>query len=151
MIKYFDIEPEVAGGTGRSTIDDHSVTPPALSNLEYEFDDWFGDAILASFPCYIVTEQLAIALRNSDLTGFAFDKVTITRSLEFDDLYRNKNGPLPNFEWLKITGVPYEDDMGLDMGTRENWHYRFMVSQRGLDLFRKFGFNHGEIRSTVEV
>lgn len=52
----------------------------------------FGDADLASFPCYIVTEQLATALRASDLIGFEFDNVTVTKSPEFDDLYENKFG-----------------------------------------------------------
>ncbi len=152
MTKFLDIHPEVAGHVGESTIYDHSKEyPPRLSNLEYEFDDWFGDAIVESFPCFIVTEQLAEALRESKMTGFVFDTVFVTKSPEFDDLYHDKTGPLPNFEWLKIEGVPYRDDMGLDMGTIENWHYRFIVSERALEMFRKFGFNQGQIRSTVEV
>ena len=36
-MKYFYIQPEVAGGLGKNTVMDRSVHPPIVSRLHYEF------------------------------------------------------------------------------------------------------------------
>ena len=103
MPKFYDIEPEVAGRVGARTVYDRTTHPPRLSNLEYEFDDWRGDAILASFPCYIVTSALATSLRRNRLTGFNLDEVLVSKSPEFDDLCgKGLKADLPSFEWLQL-------------------------------------------------
>lgn len=46
-MKYFYIEPEVAGGLGRNTVMNRAVHPPVVSKLHYHFDGWLGDVLLA--------------------------------------------------------------------------------------------------------
>jgi hypothetical protein len=36
-MKYFYIQPEVAGGLGKNTVMDRSVHPPIVSRLHHEF------------------------------------------------------------------------------------------------------------------
>ena len=48
---YFVLKPEVAGELGEASIVDTSHWPPIVENLEYHFQGWLGDVLLASFPC----------------------------------------------------------------------------------------------------
>src|SRR5882762_5476579 len=107
---YFYIEPEVAGGLGPNTVMDVSVHPPIVSHLNYEFDGWFGDVLLTSFPCFIVTEDAKNKLMESAVTGACFANVEISTSGEFDDFYPGRQ--LPRFVWLQVTGRAGRDDFG---------------------------------------
>src|SRR4051812_45329247 len=77
---HYVVMPEVAEGWGESIVVDRSVHPPIVSKLEYEMLGWPHDDLLESFPVYVVTERLAIALEGSGMTGFSFDEVLITTS-----------------------------------------------------------------------
>jgi hypothetical protein len=46
-MKYFYVEPEVAGGLGERTVMDRSTHPPVVKRLHYQLEGWLGDAILA--------------------------------------------------------------------------------------------------------
>lgn len=107
----YTIEPEVAGGLGADTVMDTSVHPPRVDRLVYEFAGWLGDDLLEAFPCFIVTERLAEALRDSGLTGFQFAELAVSTTPEFAEHYR---GPLPRFLWLKVHGRPGIDDLWVD-------------------------------------
>lgn len=109
-MRFFKLQPEVAGGLGARTVMDTTVHPPAVSFLEYEFDGWLGDDLLESFPCYIVTERLKSLLTENDFTGYAFNSVIISKSETFDELYSETN--LPEFHWLKIEGKAGIEDVG---------------------------------------
>ena len=39
-MKYYVLEPEVAGGLGENSIVDHSVVPFQVTRLHYEFEGW---------------------------------------------------------------------------------------------------------------
>lgn len=79
-MKYFFIQPEVAGGIGENTMMDRSVHPPIVSRLHYELDGWPDDVLLRTFPCLIVTEGAKRKLQSVGLTGVRFDKVEVTTS-----------------------------------------------------------------------
>jgi hypothetical protein len=129
-MKFFMLEPEVAGGLGEQTDIDSSAHPPVVTRLEYRFEGWLGDDILESFPCYIVTERLKEALAALPPTGCAFDSVLVSKSEVFEELYPNR--ALPKFFWLKVTGRAGVDDFGLSAA------YQLIVSERCLRRMEQF-------------
>jgi hypothetical protein len=136
-MSYHILAPEVAGGMGPGTVLDSSVHPPSVSKLEYEFFGWFGDELLESFPCFIVSDRLGEALRNASLSGFILDEVVITLSEQFNELHPNI--VLPQFFWLRVFGRAGTEDIGV---TRDA---RLVVSERALQIMRNFSLEHCEI------
>ena len=112
MTDYHTVEPEVAGGWGANTaftrMPGQSVV---VHKLHYEFEGWLGDDLIESTPCYIVSEGMAEQLRKAGLTGFVLDDVEITTSENFRETYAGRE--LPKFLWLKVGGVPGQDDLGI--------------------------------------
>ena len=57
-MKYYMIEPEVAGEIGENTIYDNydeiinQKKKPIISHLHYIFDGWLGDELLEVTPCF---------------------------------------------------------------------------------------------------
>jgi hypothetical protein len=103
-VAYYYVEPEVSGGIGCGTAMDSSVHPPVVSRLVYEFVDWLGDGLITSFPCFLVTTDLAKQIEQAGLDGFLFDEVTVTLTPEAKELM---DRPLPPWKWLKITGEAF--------------------------------------------
>ncbi|OWV65360.1 hypothetical protein ATY76_19080 [Rhizobium sp. R339] len=130
-MRYFYMEPEVSGSLGDRTIVDRSVHPPIINELHYEMEGWLGDAILESFPAFIVTEQAKRGLLSAAVTGASFAKVDVTASETFRELYPSRE--IPPFAWLKPVGRAAHDDFG----TVSNG--RLVVSERALEVLRKFG------------
>ena len=133
-MKYFYIQPEVAGGLGENTVMDRSVHPPIVSKLHYAFDGWGGDVLLRSFPCLIVTEDAKKKLQSVGLTGMRFDKVEVTTSEFFQDRYPNLQ--LPKFAWLQVAGKPGQDDFGFVQDAR------LLVSERALKVLEGLGISN---------
>jgi hypothetical protein len=130
-MKYFKIEPEVAGGTSEHTVMDRSVHPPLVSRLHYEVDDWLGDVLLAGFPCFIVTMEAKQALEVLGATGITFDSVEITTSGVFEDFHGDRK--LPPFAWMKVHGEAGRDDFGLSSDLI------LVISERALDALSALG------------
>lgn len=130
------LEPEVAGGWGPRTIANVSVHPPVVSRLHFECAGWLGDDLLESFPCFVASDRLAHALRQSSLTGFVLDEVEVTTSPEFDEQSAGKK--LPGFLWLKISGRGGFDDFGLS-----NDH-RLVASPEAMNLLGEFKIKHAD-------
>lgn len=131
------IEPEVAGGWGGHTVADTSRHPPLVSKLHYQFDGWQGDDLLESFPCFIVSESLRDGLIAAGITGFEIDEVEISKSEEFSS--DAALGDLPKFFWLKIV----DDELSADVGISSD--YRMSISERALNVFRKYNIGHADI------
>jgi hypothetical protein len=110
---------------------DVSTHPPIVKKLHYEFDGWLGDAILASFPIFIVTDGAMQALQSIGATGVTFDEVEVTTSNEFRDLYPDQS--LPTFVWLKPLGRAGQDDVGVAPDGR------LVISQRVYDVLDDIG------------
>ena len=128
-MRYFNIEPEVAGSSeGDNSIMDRSVHPPIVTRLHYVFSGWSGDVLLASFPCFIVTEDAMKKLTEIGATGVRFADVEITTEYPFRELYPHTK--LPKFAWLQVTGRAGQDDFGLVANKR------LVVSERALDVLK---------------
>ena len=134
---HYFVEPEVAGGWGMNTKADTSRHPPQVSTLHYQFDGWQGDDLLESFPCFIVSESLKNELISSGITGFEIDNVEISKSEEF--LASTSVGNLPQFFWLKVVGDKTSADVSISSD------YRLLVSERALNVLRKFNISHADI------
>ena len=138
-MNYFALEPEVAGNIfGVKSVVDVSVHPPKVTHLDYQFDGWLDDEILASFPCFIVTLKLKNVLATSKFSGVEFDACDVSRSDAFDEWYPDKQ--LPNFAWLKVFGRAGVDDFGL----YEN--KRLVVSEPVLKTLQQFHFEHCTVK-----
>jgi hypothetical protein len=77
---------------------DHSVHPPIVGRLHYEFYRWLRAVLLESCQCFIVTESAKRKLQSVGLTGIRFDKVEVNTSELFHQIYPNRQ--LPKFVWL---------------------------------------------------
>jgi hypothetical protein len=137
-MRYFKVEPEVAGGVGENTSLDTSVHPPIVHKLHYVFDGWDGDALLAGFPSFIATDDLSRAIKEARLTGVTFAPVEVSTSYEFQELYPGCK--LPRFRWMQVHGRAGADDFGL-----AKIPY-LVVSERALGLIRWFGVNNAEVQ-----
>jgi hypothetical protein len=73
-------------------------------------EGWSGDAILETFPVFIVTEDARTALLEAGFSGLAFDEVEVTLSDQFQE--RHPGRTIPTFVWLK-PGQAVEDDFGV--------------------------------------
>jgi hypothetical protein len=133
-MKYFYVEPEVAGGLGENTVMNSNVHPPLISRLHYHFDGWLGDVLLESFPSFIVTEVAKQKLQSAAVTGAKFDEVEVTTSEQFQELYPNR--PLPKFVWLRVEGKPGRDDFGMAEDGR------LVVSEKVLEALQDLGISH---------
>ena len=136
----FEIEPEIAGGWGDGTEVDTSVHPPKVSKLVYEFENWLGDDILESFPCYIVTEVLAQKILKASLTGVEFDTVEISKSQQFIEVAPSTD--LPEFKWLKIVGSGNDDFTIGNSGA-------LVVSTRALNILEQSNIENCDVRKAA--
>jgi hypothetical protein len=125
-MRYYTLEPEVAGGLGRNTVMDRSVHPPMVERLHYELAGWLGDDLLETFPCFIVTNCLRERIADAGLTGTEFAPAEVTASQQFRDLYPTRD--VPGFVWLKPTGRAGRDDFGM------SHDHRLVVSARALKV-----------------
>ena len=133
-MRYFYIEPEVPGSSeGPNSVMDRSVHPPIVSRLHYEFSVWSSDALLASFPAFIVTEDAMNKLMESGATGARFADVEVTTTYPFRELYPDTK--LPKFVWLQVTGRAGRDDFGLAR------KIRLVISERALDVLKGLQLN----------
>lgn len=130
-MKYFYIEPEVAGGLGSETVLDRSTHPPVVARLHYHLDGWLGDVLLESFPAFVVTEAARQALVAAGIHGAAYDEVKMTVSDQFAELYPDEE--LPRFVWLKPVGEAGRDDIGAAADGR------LVASQRALEVLQGLG------------
>ncbi|MCX9191955.1 hypothetical protein C3Y87_11110 [Carbonactinospora thermoautotrophica] len=126
---YFLLEPEVAGELGPHTEMDTSVHPPRVHRLHYEITDWLGDELLESFPCFLISRRLGERAAAEGLTGFELADVEVTLSPEAEELLGDVQ--LPEFRWLKVTGVAGSADFGLTAKAQ------LVVSERALDVLRE--------------
>lgn len=110
-MSFFLLEPEVAGGLGDNAILDSTVHPPHVTRLHYAIDDWHGDELLESTPCFIITQELGDKLVEAELTGFELADAEVTLSETGIELLGNTE--LPKFRWFKVPGTAGTDDFGL--------------------------------------
>lgn len=137
----YSLEPEVAGGIGDcSKIIYENGRIKEIIELNFEFDGWLGDDLLTTSPVFIITENLANSLINSNLTGYTLDKVIVSKSFTFDELYPERE--LPIFYWLKPLGkISIQNDMiieysGHDINLCNN--VDLLISEKAYNIFINF-------------
>lgn len=137
-MKYFILDPEVAGSLGPKTEMDTTVHPPTVTKLHYEVDAWLGDDIVQSFPCYLVSERLKTKLKLIKPSGLSFASAEVTPSDNFDELKHGRE--LPKLYWMKVSGAPGSDDFGLTSDAR------LVVSEGVLEEMKQLQFNHCDVK-----
>ncbi|MSS38725.1 hypothetical protein [Clostridium porci] len=99
-MKYYIIEPEVAGEIGENTVYDNydaivnEKENPIISHLHFVFDGWLGDELLEVTPCFLVSERLKKEIELKGFSGCKFEDIEISYSDEFLELYPNRNIPV---------------------------------------------------------
>lgn len=139
---YILIQPEVVSGLGEKT--EFNTEEPVegqkrfVTKLHIHLEDWLGDDLVETYPCYMVTEKLKNALEKSKFLGFMFHEIELTLDEYFDDNYQLSKD-LPEFFWLKIIGEKGKDD--LFISEEGLW-----ISQKLVDfLIKKFDFKIARI------
>jgi len=97
-----------------------------------------GDAILESFPAFIVIEEAKETLLEMGATGATFDDVEVSVTDQFEELYPGRT--LPSFAWLKPEGQAGQDDIGVAADGR------LVISQRALDALRGLGISRALLK-----
>ena len=130
---FHRLRPVISGRLGDDTTLDATIRPPRVEGaLYYEIDNWFGDDLIASYPCYVVTEKLAALLAGSGLNRFEIRSVEIVYGeAAFERLYQHGLSEFPEFRWLFVTGTAGQDDVGLTP------RGRLVVSDAALQVFRQ--------------
>ncbi|MEL7975758.1 hypothetical protein AAG589_07820 [Isoptericola sp. F-RaC21] len=65
-----------------------------IRRLEHELAGWLGDDLVESFPSLVITDRRDHHLRQSGITGFKLDAVTVTMTDEFREHF---DGELATF------------------------------------------------------
>ncbi len=136
-MRFMLVKPEVAGGFGQNTVINRGVHPPLVTRLEYRMDGWLGDALLESYPCFIITERVKESLEHAGCTGIRFGEVEVTKSEQFLEVHGER--VLPVFVRLFVDGRAGLDDLGLTSDSR------LVVSESALRILRTHGLSHAAI------
>lgn len=137
---FFVLHPEVAGGLGAGSELDTSVHPPHVTRLDYEFADWFGDALLESFPVFVIKRAVGEELLAAGYTGAELASVQISVTVEAQERMTISGiTQLPEFRWFKVFGKAGADDFGLLPDAT------LVVSDRALAMLRAAGIQHCEV------
>src|SRR3954447_25234883 len=114
MTMFYELKPEVAGHLGDDTVMDRSTHPPIIHSCHYEFDGTPIDDLLASFPCFIVTDKMQSMIESVEPSGSRFGNVKTTTSEEYEDWEEAFPSPaLPHYSWLIVNGTAERDDFGI--------------------------------------
>ncbi|MBZ9703047.1 MULTISPECIES: hypothetical protein [unclassified Mesorhizobium] len=117
---------------------DTSVHPPAVSKLHYQVEGWFGDALVTTFPCFLVTEEAKRGLLDIGISGATFAPAEVTKSENFLELQPDVE--LPPFVWLKVDGRAGHDDFGV------NQKLNLVISERAFDVLDELGLPSASIQ-----
>ncbi|MER9328195.1 hypothetical protein [Mesorhizobium sp. M0488] len=137
VMPYYTVKPLVAGELSEGTIEDASVHPPIVSKLHYRFAGWLGDALVTSFPCFLVTEEAKHELLAIGISGATFADAKVTTSEDFHLV--QPDVVLPPFVWLKVDGRAGHDDFGI------NQELYLVISERALDVLDELGLPSASI------
>lgn len=136
-MNYHILNPEVAGAFGPHTTMNSTVHPPSVKHLHFELDAWLGDDLIQSFPCYLVTTTLKSKLEAMRPSGISFAAAEVSVSADFAELQPGVKVPV--LVWIKIQGVPGNDDFGLTKDAR------LVVSNQVLEEMQKGQLKHCDV------
>ena len=153
------LEPEVAGELGDNTVFENfdsvrlNGDRPKVTHLHYTFTGWLGDELLECTPCFIVTEGLAKAIKESKLNGYTFKDVEISVEDEFVELYPNTK--LPVFKRLlpqgsvEVDGDNFKAWTGHDFCISQKSY--LVVTEKALDTLKSHKIDNCDITELSET
>lgn len=175
MTLFFQLGPEVAGFQGKGTVVANMPQLqsgidfiPEVTHLDYQFDGWLGDDIIEGATCYLVSDVLAAAMEQKNLSGYRLQAVT-TSTTEVFDRWQSKmvERPLPPFVRVLMDGkIEIKGDRevvswsGHDicLGVRIDWvppetpeqtmanpPYALVVTERAFEVFKKFQIENCDV------
>ena len=136
-VRYYVLEPEVAGGLGANTEVDTTCHPPKISRLHYAFEGWLGDCLVESFPCFVATESAINELKLVGISGMADSDVEVSTTDEFRE--RHPDRDIGRWRWLRPIGDPGVDDLATTASAR------MVASERVVQVLRRHGLEHCDI------
>lgn len=182
MAQFFQLRPEVAGFQGEGTVVANMPQLqsgidfiPEIAHLDYEFDGWLGDDIIEGSSCYLVSDVLAAAMEQSNLSGYRLEAITISTTEVFDR-WQSKmvERPLPPFVRVLTDGrIEIEGDRkvtswsGHDicLGIRTDWippetpeqtlanppPYALVVTERAVKVFQRFQIDNCDVYTLEQL
>ncbi|WP_154795286.1 hypothetical protein [Occultella kanbiaonis] len=111
--------------------------------IDVEFQGWLGDDLLDLVDRWIVSARLADALRASELTGYHFAPVHVSKHPDWDLMKHEFELP-ERWERLVPTGRRHDGD---DFATEPA--SGLMVSGRALELLRTFRLDQAELAAVT--
>ncbi|MCP3878209.1 MAG: hypothetical protein GY701_07435 [Sulfitobacter sp.] len=123
---------------------DTKVHPPRVDRLHYVFSGWLGDDIVESFPCFVVSGQLANAIDRSLLTGAELDYVEVSLDPQFEKLFPDIAAQFPAWRWLRPNGQPGVDDFWLDEQAQLH------LSESAYELLQQFSVANAEFAGSSD-
>ena len=139
-VRFFLLEPEVAGGVGEHTeMKVSGVRPPVVTRLHYEVEGWQGDDLLEGYPCFLVGPEAAAALAGAGMRSFTLADALITLSPDREHFINHR---VLTFRWLQPTGQPGVDDIAVNQKGRlviseAAWKILQTLRNLGVDAHRR--------------
>jgi hypothetical protein len=127
-MRYYHIEPEVAGELGPNTTY-RSTFPTVVDQMEYLFDRWPADEFVQAHPCFAVSNELRAVLESVNLTGIRFGICLVGKT----DYFEDKDQAIPQFSRLEAVGIADQDDFGL------NKSHHLIVSEKVKQILDRRG------------
>lgn len=109
LMNYYHVEPEVAGQLGQRT-EFLSTFPTTVGKMEYLFDRWPADEFVQAHPCFAVSQRIKEKIEQARLTGYQFQPILVGMT----DYFEGEHKDIPAFFRLIPTGIPFNDDFGLN-------------------------------------
>lgn len=126
---FFTLDPEVPGFGILG--EDEKGAP------HFEIDVWLRDELLCEDNYYFGTEKLKKALESSDLSGVEYQSCKVSLSDQRKEM--EPDLILPDFFWIKITGVAGKDDFGISESQN------LIVSKKALEVLRKSNIDNCDV------
>lgn len=147
-MKYFIIEPEVAGGLGEKTKIVYAEGKiKDITHLDYEFQGWQGDDILATHPCFIISESLSETIKHSSLKGYKLEDMDVSFSDEFKEFCKVNNIP----QFIRIIPTESIDEIkSIDLLNLDFYFYKkryLVISEDALKIIKCFHISNSNISS----
>jgi hypothetical protein len=134
------LDPFVAGQLGERTDLDASTHPPVVRHVDYVVDLPTDEDLIQSFPVFLVSEDLAVALAAANLTGFRLDDADVRPSDQYRVLGGGDAPPKP-YRWLRLVSSEVAD-CWLDEG------YRLCVSDEMYAVLSSHKIERCEVAKT---
>jgi hypothetical protein len=176
MAQFFQLDPEVPGNEGPGTIVANMpqlqaglAFVPEIKHLEFQFDAWLGNDIVQTSPCYLVSDVLAEAMKQSELLGYRLQAITVSTTDVLDRWQSEMvERPIPPFVRILMDGrIKIKGDReviswsGHDicLGERTDWvppetpeqtlanppPYALVITERAFEIFRNFQIDNCDI------